>query len=283
MTVGNKMTGLCLVAGAAVLGVSAQAQDAPPQINNGAFTWSLGADAVSTYIFRGYEQEDSGLIIQPYVEVGTPLGDSGLDLVVGQWNSLHSKQTGESGNGPGAWYESDFYAGVTYAMDQFTFGGMFTGYYSPNNAFRDIEELAFTVAYDDSDYLGEWAVTPYAMLAIETRDAGGSEDIYLELGGELGAPFVAQENMGDISLSFPFAIGLSIDDYYQDAGGDNEFWGFLAVGAAASMPLNFLPAEYGSWGASAGLDLVVVNDDANLLDNGDDFALVLSVGIGMEY
>lgn len=283
MTVGNKLAGLCLVGGAAVLGVSAQAQDAPPQINNGALTWSLGADAVSTYMFRGYEQEDGGLILQPWVEVGTPLGDSGLDLTVGTWNSLHSKQTGESGNGPGAWYESDIYVGVGYAMDQFTFSGTFTGYYSPNNAFRDIEEIAFGVSFDDSDYLGEWAVNPYALLAIETRDAGGSEDIYLELGGELGTPFVAQENMGDISLSFPFALGLSIDDYYQDAGGGNELFGYLSVGAAASMPLNFLPAEYGTWSASAGVDLIYVNDDAGLLDNNDDYALVLSVGIGMEY
>ncbi|MEO0514494.1 MAG: TorF family putative porin [Planctomycetota bacterium] len=285
MTKESKLTGLCLVGGlaAAALTTSSIAQDAPPAVNNGLLTFGVGADVVSTYMFRGIEQEDSGLIIQPWVEVGAPLGDTGLDLTVGTWQSIHSAGTGATGTGASRWYESDLYAGLGYTInDQFAVSATFTGFYSPNGAFADIEEIAFGVEYDDSEIFGDYAFAPYALLAIETRDAGGSEDVYLELGGAFSAFFIESEDL-PVELSFPFALGLSIDDYYTDGGGDNEFFGFLKVGAAASMPLDFIPADYGVWTASAGLDLYLVNDDAGLLDSGDDFEIAALVGVSMEY
>ncbi|MBB6430949.1 TorF family putative porin [Algisphaera agarilytica] len=285
MTKESKFAGLCLVGGlaAAALTTSSVAQDAPPAVNNGLLSWSAGADVVSTYMFRGIEQEDSGLIVQPYVEVGAPLGDTGLDFTLGTWSSIHSNATGAVAGGPSNWYESDLYAGLGYAInDQFAVSATFTGYYSPNNAFADIEEIAFGVEYDDSEALGDYAFAPYALLAIETRDAGGSEDVYLELGGAFSAFFIESEDL-PVELSFPIALGLSIDDYYTDAGGDNEFFGFFKIGAAASMPLDFIPSDYGVWSASAGLDLYFVNDDAGLLDDGDDFEIAALLGVGMEY
>lgn len=295
MTKEKKMAGLNLVGGLAVAAVATSgiaqgtAQestfDAPPAVNSGLLTWSAGADVVSTYMFRGIEQEDSGLIVQPYVEVSTPieLGGTSLDFTLGTWQSLHSKSTGAAGNGASHWYESDLYAGVGYTInDQFTVGATFTGFYSPNGAFQDIEEIAFGVEYDDSEVFGDYAFAPYALLAVETRDEGGSEDVYLEIGGEFSAFFIESEDL-PVELSFPFALGFSVDDYYTDGTGDNEFFGFLKVGVAASMPLDFIPADYGIWTASAGLDLYLVNDDAGLLDSGDDFEIVALVGVGMEY
>ncbi|MEM6854467.1 MAG: hypothetical protein AAF593_08670 [Planctomycetota bacterium] len=283
------MTGLCLVGGlaAAALTTSSVAQDAPPAVNNGLLTWSAGADVVSTYIFRGFEQEDSGLIFQPYVEVGTPLGDTGVDLTIGTWNSIHSVGTGAVAGGPSRWYESDLYASLGYSInDQFAVSTTFTGFYYPNNSASSIEELAFQLDYDDSEALGDFAFAPYAMIAFETRDAGGTEDIYLEVGGEFSAFFIESEDL-PVELSFPFALGFSVDDYYTDGGGDNEFFGFLKVGVAASMPLDFIPADYGVWSASAGIDLFFVNDEAlggqSLLDDGDEFEIVGLVGVSMEY
>ncbi len=285
MTKESKLTGLCLVGGlaAAALTTSSVAQDAPPAVNNGLLTFGAGADVVSTYMFRGFEQEDSGLIIQPWVEVGAPLGDTGVDLTIGTWQSIHSAGTGADGNGTSRWYESDLYISAGYTInDQFAVSATFTGFYSPNGAFSDIEEIAFGVEYDDSEIFGDYAFAPYALLAIETRDAGGSEDVYLELGGAFSAFFIESEDL-PVELSFPFALGLSVDDYYTDGDGDNELFGFLKVGVAASMPLDFIPADYGVWSASAGLDLYFVNDDAGLLDSGDDFEVAALVGVSMEY
>ena len=103
--------------------------------------------------------------------------------------------------------------------------------------------------YDDSPYLEEWAVTPYALLAIELRDAeNGSEDIYLELGGANSTLRSSTAKACPVDLTFPFALGFSLDDFYQDAGdADNEFFGFLKLGAEASMDLDMIPANYGNW------------------------------------
>lgn len=295
MTQESKLAGLCLAGGLAVtaFATSGFAQgtaqestfDAPDAVNSGLLSWSAGADIVSTYMFRGIEQEDSGLIVQPWVEVGTPIdiGGTTLDFSIGSWNSLHTKGTGAAGNGASNWYESDLYAGVGYTVnDQFTVSATFTGFYYPNGSSGDVEEIAFGVEYDDSEVLDEYAFSPYALLAIETRDENGSEDVYLELGGAFSAFFIESEDL-PVELSFPIAIGLSIDDYYTDAGGDNEVFGFVSVGALAEMHLDMIPSDYGVWTAHAGLDLYFVNDDAGLLDNGDDFAIVAKVGVGMEY
>jgi len=294
MTKESKLTGLCLVGGlaAAALTTSSMAQgpaqegqfQAPMTMNSGLISWSVGVDTVSTYVFRGIEQEDSGFILQPFVEVGLPIGDTGLDFTLGTWQSFHSEGTGADGSGPSRWYEADIYAGLGYALtDEIYISSTFTGFYSPSGAFADIEEIGFGLDYDDSAIFGDYSFAPYIFIAFETRDAGGSEDIYLELGGEFTALFIESEDI-PVDISFPFALGFSLDDFYTDENGDEESFGYVKIGAAASMPLDFIPAEYGTWTASAGLDLFFVNSDAGLLDGeDDDFEIVGLLGVSMEY
>ena len=259
----------------------AESYDAPGAINTGQFSFSAGAELVSIYIFRGAEVQDDGFILQPWAEISTAIGDTGFDLTAGIWNSLGTNRDGAQNVGLRGVLETDLYVGTSYELDQFTLSATLTGYYSPGGYFEDIEEIAFGAEYDDSAYLEDWAVNPYALIAFEIRDAGGSEDVYLELGGALGAPFVDSETM-PVELSFPFAIGFSLDDYN---GADGFDWLFLKAGAEASIALDQIPAEFGSWTAHAALDLYIVNDDDNLagLDNGDSFTPVLRVGATLEY
>ena len=65
-------------------------------------TLTAGLDFASAYLFRGIFQEDSGVIVPPFVDVGVSLynGDGALKNVTvngGMWNSLHSGPSG-SGN-----------------------------------------------------------------------------------------------------------------------------------------------------------------------------------------
>ena len=256
--------------------------DAPRAINTGDFTFSAGAEVVSIYVFRGIETQDDGFIIQPWAEIGTSLGDSGFDLTLGTWSSLGSDGSGGGANSPSFAFETDLYASLSYELDQFTLGATLTGFYSPGGFFGDVEEIALSAEYDDSAYFEEWAFSPYALLAFEFRDENGSEDIYLELGGSFGAPFIDAESL-PVDISFPFVLGFSLDDYYQDAGGSNEFFGFLRIGTELSAPLDFIPAAYGSWTGTAALDLYFLNDDANLSDSGDDFLPVVRVGVALDY
>ncbi|MCG8512200.1 MAG: hypothetical protein MI741_23530, partial [Rhodospirillales bacterium] len=86
-----------------------------------------------------------------------------------------------------------------------------------------------------------------------------------------------------IDVSFPVTVGLSGDDYYVDATGDDEFFGYVSFGPMIGVPLNFIPEEYGSWSASAGVLFYYLNDDAGLTDTGEDFEVVGIFGISMEY
>ncbi|MEM8738021.1 MAG: TorF family putative porin [Planctomycetota bacterium] len=281
---------------------SAWAQDDLPPVNNGSLSWELGADVVSAYIFRGIEQEDSGLIVQPYVQVSGPVGETGIGFYVGSWQSIHSDDTGTGAiqstdafgapNGgtatgsPTEWYESDFYAGLDYQLDKVTFGVLYTAFFSPNGAFSEVEEIGFSLAYDDLELLGDFAFNPYVFIAFQTDDQSvgpvGSEDIYLELGGEFSTPFLDSEQF-PVKVTIPFVLGFSLDDFYTDAAGNNEGFGFLKVGPAFQFPVDFIPSDYGIWEATAGVDLFFVNDDALLLDDGDDFEIVGRLGIALRY
>ena len=53
----------------------------------------------------------------------------------------------------------------------------------------------------------------------------------------------------------PFALGLSLNDYYQvatSAGVSDKTFGFADLGLIADVPLKFIPARYGKWTFSGG-------------------------------
>src|SRR5215218_10532399 len=67
-----------------------QAEPADP--NTGGLTLTGGVDYVTSYFFRGYNQEDTGLIFQPYVTITATLVSNDnftLNGYVGTWNSFH--------------------------------------------------------------------------------------------------------------------------------------------------------------------------------------------------
>lgn len=60
------------------------------------FSFAAGADLTTAYFYRGYLQQDRGVIFQPYLTLSMNLGDptSGGWVVqpyVGWWNSIHSE------------------------------------------------------------------------------------------------------------------------------------------------------------------------------------------------
>jgi uncharacterized protein (TIGR02001 family) len=287
MSIGQKFLTTALVAGLGAAAFSATAQEEAPSLNNGAVSFALGADVPTKYIFRGYELEEDGLIVQPYAEASFALAE-GVDFYLGTWNSLHSEETGDTGTNE-LWYESDFYAGVSLGMfDPFSVDISYVIYAYPNGNFGDYQELNIAVGFDDTGLYGDndLVLSPYALVAFEfeTDDDFGDEDnIYLEVGAEYGMSLVESEDY-PIDLTIPVTVGMSIDEFYVDDDGDNEFFGFVSVGANLGMPLTFIPSEYGAWSAGAGVTLFLLNDEAGLDDGeNDDYNLVGSIGIAMEY
>lgn len=222
------------------------------------FSGIVQLDVTNAYFFRGILQEREGIIFQPWAELYYSVFSSedgflrDVTVGAGMWSSFHSERTlaglgTDGGDQNQWWYEADYYPLVSM---EFAGGvSLTTVYYfytSPNDAFTTAQELNFKFAWDDSDALGAWSMQPWANLAIETKNTafGSDEGTGLQLG--VGPTLYAAEDES-ITLTAPVDVGLSLEDYYEDSGGENHFFGYASAGLAASIPLTFVPESAGSW------------------------------------
>lgn len=231
-------------------------------------------DYVTQYFFRGYEQSntDTGGSLQPGASFTIDVTED-VSATVGTWGALEFDPPTANVN-PSSWYEQDIYASLDATIGDFAAGVGVTYYtYPSNTANIDITELNLAVGYDDSDLLGDFAVAPYVAVAVEVHNTGATdENAYLEIGGEFALPTEGTA-IEAWSWSVPFAVGFSLDTYYADASGAEEFFGFASVGLVGSIPLSELIGtdEYvGAWDLSVGVTLLLLNSDVTFTDNADD-------------
>ena len=266
-------------------------EEEPTGPNTGKLSVSGGTDFATAYYFRGYNQEDQGFIFQPYLNLYLKIRDD-EDLrvtgYVGTWNSVHSEQTLAAGSGPDQWYESDFLAGVDFGSGAFTLGVVYTAYTYPNGAFDTIQELGVKLAWDDTEYTEEaigFALKPYVAIYAETSDGNGSEDWYGELGIAPGVYTFNEDDDYPIALSVPVIVGIGLKDYYFDEDGDDEeFLGYVSAGVAASVPLAFIPSEYGAWNVTGSVTFMYLNAEGlQAANSGDDYDIIGKLGIAFAY
>jgi hypothetical protein len=270
----------CLAAGLLCVNAApARAQDPNP----GALTFTGGIDFLNAYYFRGIPQDESGVIMWPYGDLGFAVysGDGALKSAgvnVGTWNSLHSGDQGLDSPTEKLWYESDFYATLGFGFGGGTSLGItYTAYTSPNGLFSTVKELAFKFAVDDTGYLGGAAVRPYLLLARELGEAqadGGLEaGTYLELGI---APGYAASRA---SFALPVKVGLSLGDYYESFEGDETF-GFFSIAGTVTVPFTTMPTNFGTWNIHGGVEYLRLGDRNQSLGENN---VIGSVGIGFSY
>jgi hypothetical protein len=135
--------------------------------------------------------------------------------------------------------------------------------------------------WDDTTWFVGFA--PSAAIAFETHNSafGPEEGIYLELGIAPTFMFFADGTFKDLSIATPVTVGLSIDDYYETAT-DNDTFGFVSAGLVGSMPLP-VPADYGAWTLSAGVQVLFLGDNLEALNNGDDTEIIGTLSLGVSY
>lgn len=283
-------TAAIAIAAALLSAAPAAAQGAEP--NQGAISLTGGIDFLNAYHFRGIPQDESGVIMWPYADLGFALyeGDGGLQgvgLNIGTWNSLHTGDAGLDGPSGKLWYESDFYATLGFGFAGGTSLGItYTAYTSLNGMFSTVKEFAFKFAVDDSGYLGGAAVSPYVLVAREfgrdeaeaiagagQADGGSALGTYLELGI---APGYAGTRA---SVAVPVKVGLSLDDYYEGAAGDETF-GFFSLGAIVTVPFTEEPTRFGSWNVHGGVEYLRLGDRNQSFGENQ---VIGSVGIGFSY
>lgn len=246
---------------------------------------TAGFDFLTAYLFRGIYQEDHGLIMPPFVDVGISVyeGEGALKNVTvnaGNWNSLHSGSSGHSGFG-NAWYEADYYGSVSFAIGKWTPAALFTSYTSPNSAFNAVHEIAAVLAYDDSD--SAFPLSPSATLAFELHgqaDGGERRGTYLELGISPEVTLVDAPRY-PLTLSMPVTLGMSLRDYYEGPTGSNRF-GFFDVGAVASVPLAFMSGRT-AWEVHGGINVMWLGDNLRLFNSGDRVKPVGVIGLSVSY
>jgi hypothetical protein len=252
--------------------------------NTGSLTLDAGIDVRNAYLLRGIPQDDTGVIMWPYADLGVAL-HSGQGLVkrlavnVGLWNSLHTGQAGSDGPSGKLWYQSDFYSTFGAGFGKGTSAAVtYRAYTSPNSGFGTVRELSFMFALDERASWGNTAPRPYVLVARELdgqMDGGAAEGTYLEVGASPGFPAAG------VTVSVPVRAGFSLGDYYEGASGDERF-GFFSVAARVTVPLSSMPTRVGSWQVHGGVEFVRLGDrNAEIL--GDTSKVIGSIGIGLRY
>ena len=266
--------------------IAGNVDDLPEPVKQDRLSFSLGAEITSAYFFRGYVQEDQGVIFQPWAEMGVTVVE-GMDsspevaLVFGNWSSLHSEKTGATEQNVRSWYESDFYGGITLDWNAFSLGASYTVYTYPNSDFNTVQEVGVTAGYSLSKdtivqkVLGDISIGVH--FEVDNSNVNTEEAIYMELG--FGPSFDIFDEKA--TLSIPVVLGLSVDDYYIDASGDDDLLGYTSVGADVAIPLG--SGAYGEWTLNVGANLLFLGSATEVANGGDDAEILGYVGLALSY
>ena len=265
--------------------------------NSGKISLSGGFDFVTAYVFRGIMQERDGLIWQPYLTVtgnlysveDYDLGRDGpvssFSLFGGTWNSLQSAQTGGTDDNTPVFYETDWYGGANVGLfNKAVAGFSYVAYTSPSDAFATTQEFDLNLSLDDSDWLGAFALYPSALFAYEFDGAalGTENGSYFQFGIRPTWEAIKSETY-PVTVAFPIVTGLSLNNYYETNGHNNETWGFTSFGVVGSIPLAFIPEDYGSWAATMSGTLYTFNHNLQEINGDDDPWVVGQAGVSVTY
>ncbi len=284
-----------------VLGISlpllAGTADSPNTGPNDGRLWVRGElNIPGRYYYRGFKQERHGLIVQPALRFGADLWwpEEGpvnrVSALIGVRGSFHSRHTGAADTGPASWYEADLFGGIQVQMfDRLKAELLYADISSPNGAFDHIEEINLNANYDDAGlWPGSFALYPWGAIKTEiggTSAAGGPKGTLLQLGMEPGFnPFESQTL--PLRVSFPMEVGISLDNYYylpEPYAGHDDTLGYGKVGVAVSMPLFFVPKDYGQWLVTVGVDYIQLGDNLETFNLGRDHDFIPRITFRMQY
>ena len=138
-----------------MLAALALSPDAAPRRDEGKPLSGSAARFTNAYSPRHLTRR--GLIAQPWAELYVSLysAEDGpirdVTLGAGVWNSIHSEET-LAADSPESVYETDWYPLLSVGFaNGLTLTTTYYFYTSPNDAFDTIEELNFTLEWDDSE------------------------------------------------------------------------------------------------------------------------------------
>jgi hypothetical protein len=230
----------------------------------------LGVQVVSTYYSRGIlqgPQGKAGFDVQPYLDLYFQLyaGTGFLNKVtlnLGLWSNL-ATDTKPSLGGPvtrglSSWTEFDWMPGVSFVFAKnFTLTVSYFEFDYPAQGSSPQRSINTSIAYDDTDLLGMWALHPHFTYLQELTGnpngghvglglAGGSKlGQYYEVGIAPAFTFMKDSKYAP-TLTIPVTGGFGSNGFYGTG------FGYFSAGATISVPLAFIPSGFGSWTANFG-------------------------------
>ncbi len=222
---------------------------------------------------RGLNVQNEGVIFQPlllsfwslYSDKDTFVND--VSLTAGLWSSIHSERGGVDN---GHWNEWDPILGLTFGLGEHVkLETNFTAFDSKDGSYDTSYHGELKLKFDDSKWLGAYALNPYIAFWKELDNKAtlvydfstSEESYYFTIGVN---PSV---KAGPVKFEFPTYINIVDSEFYQKSDGSAGGGGLAVFGTEvkASIPLTFVPKEYGFWTAYAGVKYYHLSNDG-LLD-----------------
>jgi hypothetical protein len=274
-----KSASLAAVTGLALTATVAQA--AEPVESKVSF--SGGLDFSSHFISFGADVWGGGNDPSPFSSRSTVFAYGTLSAkitdeiggFVNVWTDLNDNTDSAIG---GPIQEIDLNAGLTYTWDKFTFGAAHNYWlYAGDNE----NAIEITAAYNDAGSYGDLDLALNPSLLFHWRYNGQGEQsnsLVVQLGIRPTVYTALKDSDYPITFAVPTNIALFTDDYQGGTSG----LGYFNVGVVAGVPLAFVPAEYGSWSASAGITYWYT-PDSTIPGNPQESFLVTSFSVGVSF
>ncbi len=223
-------------------------------------------DYTSAYFFRGTRNTDG-----PNLSASLNLGYVAYEtdsLTLKPFVNVWGLATDESYSRMDHFYELDATVGVEATVGSLTLAVEYLYYSSPGDAFDDVHELGLTLSLDNKGFLN-----PSLGVYREVKgDRVGGDGTYLEVG------IAPSFDVGNVSMTVPVKVGMSLDNYFTKSDGSSDFLGYGSVGVVAIYPLN------DNWHLSAGVEyLRLFSDDTKAANNGDRDQFIGTLGVGFAY
>lgn len=213
------------------------------------------------------------------LEDGRGLADR-LALTLGTQNNFADQVQPTDDTDLESWYESNNFIALTAELDGgWTAGLTYTVYSSPNDVSGTAHELALAAKYRlDRLPIG---LAPQVKLALPLES--GDDGLFAQLALAPTLSEIGSERY-PLTVFAPLTLGVGFDDYYGPGTGTT---GYASVGLAASMPLAFVPSDFGNWSISGGIDLLVrdqvIADGGAPFDDEDNVVPLASVRVSFAY
>jgi hypothetical protein len=253
-------------------------------------TWNgdLGVNFVTAFIVFGILQENQGVIAEPYFDLYHTVFEgngaiSKVTLGLQLWSSIHSERHWRR---PAVlWPHGTSFIITCRSRSQSRSGQRsqlaMSNIIFPNGAFDTARGVQANVAYDDTDFLGAFALHPHILALYNFEGIFGiakSHAWYGEFGVAPGF-VLAKKSQYPLTFSFPLLIGVGDAHFYP-----GDAYGYFSATGNVTVPLAFLPKSFGVWTANAGFTYYNLgNATAEINANRNNNAYVGQIGVGLTF